>query len=78
MKVPAAYSLVRKYGITRPGMLILDGDGKRVAFTKLKVGGGAPEAARLTKFLKKYAPAKSVRKKKKRLEPAGTSKRGWY
>ncbi|MCZ6602370.1 MAG: hypothetical protein O6952_05130 [Planctomycetota bacterium] len=87
VKVPAAYSLVRKHGVTRPGMLILDGDGKKVAFRKLKVGGGAQEALRLAKFLKKYAPTKSVRKKKakpqrkksgKRLEPAGTSKRGWY
>lgn len=77
VKVPAAYSLVRKHKVTRPGMLILNGKGKKVAFHKLAVGGGKAEAGRLARFLKKNAPRKTGKKKpqKKKRSP---SRRGWY
>ena len=35
MRVPEAYLLVREYKAIRPGLLVLDSDGRRVAATPL-------------------------------------------
>ena len=71
MRVPAAYKLVRKYGITRPGVLLLDGEGELVAFRKLVPGGGEKEAAGLAGFLKANAPRKAGKKEEKTGERTG-------
>ena len=75
MRVPAAYKLVRKDKITRPGVLLLNGEGELVAFRKLVPGGGKKEATGLAGFLKTNAPPKRKKKEEKKKAPKGKAKK---
>ena len=81
MRVPAAYTLVRKHKVSRPGILLLNSAGKKVDFFMLKPGGGEREAARLAAFLKKHGKKKGPQQKKDQGKPKsgrGKSGKRWY
>ncbi|MHC4601495.1 MAG: hypothetical protein ACYS47_21080, partial [Planctomycetota bacterium] len=51
IRVPEAYLLLPFYGVTRPGLMVVDADGRKVSFLKLVAGQGGSEPEKVAEWL---------------------------